>query len=249
MSHAPSPWRPTRAIVLSAGLGTRMRHLSQQRPKPLTPLAGRTLLDRALDRLAAAGVEEAVVNVHYMADMIEAAVAERRAPRIIISDERDARLETGGGVMRALPHLGEDAFFIQNADSTWRDGVGDNLAAMARAWDDERMDTLLLLAPSSQCIGYEGRGDFHLDSSGCISRRGERQDTPFVFAGLSLAHPRLFENAPVGAFSLNVLWDRAIAANRAYGVRMSGLWMHIGTPEALEEAETLMGDDIIPDHH
>lgn len=248
--NAPAaPVIPQRAIVLSAGLGTRMRHLSQDRPKPLTPLAGRTMLDRALDRLGDAGVDTAVVNVHYMADKIEAALADRTQPRVLISDERDARLETGGGVVRALPLLGTAPFFVHNADCCWRDGVGDNLRTMAAAWDSDRMDVLLLLAPIADSLGYEGRGDFHLDPHGCLRRRGEREDAPFVFTGVSIAHPRLFHGAPEGAFSLNVVWDRAIAANRAYGVRMSGLWMHIGTPEALEEAEALMRNEPETDHH
>ncbi|MEM9030156.1 MAG: nucleotidyltransferase family protein [Pseudomonadota bacterium] len=233
------------AMVLAAGLGRRMRHLSQTRPKPLTPLAGRTLLDRVLDRLTAAGVQDVVVNVHYMAEQIEHAVANRdsQRPRISISDERDDLLDTGGGVVRALPQLGPKPFFIHNSDSVWWQGLGDNLVDMARAWEAEQMDTLLMLAPTATAIGYDGRGDFLLDAGGQIQRRPEREDAPFVFTGVSLAHPRLFDDAPTGAFSLNWAWNRAIDANRAYGFRMSGVWMHVGTPEALAEAETLLRDD------
>lgn len=239
LNTARGGWSPN-AIVLAAGLGKRMRHLSLERPKPLTTLAGQTLLDRALDRLAAAGVKDVVVNVHYRADMIEASLATRTAPRITISDERDALLETGGGVVRALPLLGPEPFFIHNSDCVWHDPAGDNLAAMIGAWNASEMDTLMLLAPLTNAIGYAGAGDFLMNDAGQLRRRPAGGTARFAFAGVSIAHPRLFQDAPSGAFSLNVLWDRAIAANRAYGLPMSGVWMHIGTPEALEEAEALI---------
>ena len=242
MTDTGTNWRPTNAMVLAAGKGTRMRHLSAARPKPLTPLAGRTLLDRVLDRIDAAGIRNAVVNVHFKADMIEAAMAGRTRPSITISDERGALLETGGGIVHALPLLGSEPFLVQNSDCVWQDGAGDDIAALCAAWDTERMDTLLLLAPRECTLGYDGRGDFRLTADHRVARRPADQDAPFVFAGVSIAHPRLFETAPQGAFSLNLLWDRAIAANRAYGTVMSGTWMHVGTPEALDAAEELMRD-------
>ena len=236
-------WRPEAAMVLAAGLGTRMRPLTDQVPKPLVRLGGRALIDHALDRIADAGIRRAVVNVHYMADKIEAHVRSRKSPRIEISDERDLLLDTGGGVVRALPRFGDKAFLVHNSDSVWIEGVGSNLARLADAWDETRMDFLLLVALSSLSLGYDGQGDFVLDASGTLKRRPERQQSPFVFTGVSIAHPRAFRDAPQGAFSLNRLWDRAIDAGRLYGVRMEGLWMHVGTPAALDEAEKALGRD------
>lgn len=225
------------AMVLAAGLGTRMRPLTDAVPKPLVPLAGRPLLDHVLDRLAAAGVEEAVVNVHYMADQIEAHLSTRTAPKIVISDERDALLDTGGGVGHALGKLGDASFFIHNSDSVWIEGAAPCLEQMAQDWKPEIMDTLMLLAPCATTLGYPGSGDFDMDAGGLVRRPRAGEQVPFVFTGVSLAHPRLFENAPEGKFSLNVLWDRAIAKGRAFGLRHEGIWMHVGTPEALSEAE------------
>lgn len=223
-------------MVLAAGRGTRMRPLTDTLPKPLVPLAGQALIDNVLDRLALAGVTTAVVNVHHFADLIEAHLKSRTVPRIIFSDERDSLLDTGGGVLRALPLLGEDAFFIHNSDSVWIEGVGKNLDRLAQHWDSSRMDSLLLLATASASLGYEGPGDFHMDPHGLLTRRAERRVAPFIFTGVSIAHPRLFRDAPQGKFSLNLLWDRAIAQGRLYGVRLEGLWMHVGTVEALDEA-------------
>lgn len=228
------------AMVLAAGLGTRMRAFSDTIPKPLVPLADKPLIDHALDKLAAAGVERAMVNVHYLADQIEAHLEGRSAPAIEISDERGELLDTGGGVAKALPQLGGGPFFIHNSDSVWIEGVTPCLDEMARAWNGETMDTLLLLAPVTQTLGYDGRGDFHMNADGCIYRSGKDQLDPFVFAGVSIAHPRLFADCPKGAFSLNVLWDRAIAAGRAYGLRHEGTWMHVGTPQAVRDAEERM---------
>jgi N-acetyl-alpha-D-muramate 1-phosphate uridylyltransferase len=233
-------WAPNTAMVFAAGLGSRMRPLTDTIPKPLIPLAGRPLIDHVLDRLAATGVSRAVVNVHYLADNLEAHLSARQKPEVIISDERDALLDTGGGLMRAKQLLGDDSIVIHNSDSVWLDGVGNNLKRLFEAWDPERMDTLMLLASTSKCVGYNGAGDFNLDADGRITRRSESRMTPFVFAGVSVAHPRLFENAPDGAFSLNVLWDRAMADKRAFGLRMDGFWMHVGTPEALTEAEKMI---------
>lgn len=226
------------AIVLAAGLGTRMAPANGGTlPKPLVQLAGRALIDHVLDRQAEAGIERAVVNVHHKADLIEAHLKGRRAPRIELSDERDKLLDTGGGVKRALPRLGRDPFLIHNSDSVWIEGVGSNLTRLFEAWEDARMDCLMLLALASQSLGYQGRGDFAFAADGRIRRRVEQEIVPFAFTGVSLAHPRLFDGSPDGAFSLNVVWDKAIAAGRAFGVRMEGTWMHVGTPDALAQAE------------
>ena len=226
------------AMLLSAGLGKRMAPAANGLPKPLVLLHGKALIDHALDRLAAAGVARAIVNVHYKADLIEAHLQKRQGPAIEISDERAALLDTGGGVKKALPRLGPGPFLIHNADSVWIEGVGSNLARLAGAWDEARMDCLLLLAGASASHGYQGRGDFALESDGRIRRRKVEQElVPFAFTGVSVAHPRLFDGSPDGAFSLNLVWSRAIAAGRAYGVRLDGEWMHVGSPDALAEAE------------
>ena len=227
----------TTAMVLSAGLGTRMAPAANGLPKPLVKLGGKVLIDHALDRLAEAGVARAVVNVHFKADLIERHLQKRQTPVVEISDERAALLDTGGGVKKALPSLGPGPFLIHNADSVWIEGVGSNLARLAGAWDEARMDCLMLLAPATASHGYQGRGDFALESDGRIRRRVEQELVPFAFTGVSVAHPRLFDASPDGAFSLNLVWTRAIAARRAYGVRMDGVWMHVGSPAALAEAE------------
>jgi N-acetyl-alpha-D-muramate 1-phosphate uridylyltransferase len=233
-------WRPKSAIVLAAGLGTRMRPLTDKLPKPLVPLNGRALLDRVLDRLAAHGVEKVVVNVHYQAELIISHLETRQSPRIVFSDERGQLLETGGGVVKALPKLGTEPFLIHNSDSVYIEGVGSNLDRLARAWDPERMDTLLLLALGSTSLGYNGRGDFNMDANGHLTRRVEGNIAPFVFTGVSIAHPRLFKDAPEGAFSINKLWTRAIEQKRIFGVRMDGVWMHVGDPAAVVAAEHRM---------
>jgi N-acetyl-alpha-D-muramate 1-phosphate uridylyltransferase len=228
------------AMVLAAGLGERMRPLTLRMPKPLVPLAGRPLIDHVLDRLAAAGVETAVVNVHYLPDQLEQSLARRKGtkPAILISDERDTLLDTGGGAKRALPLLGPGPFFIHNADTVWSEGASAALPRLLKLWNSETMDCLLLLAPLTESIGYGGKGDFAMAPDGRLKRRGERQIVPFAFAGVSLCDERLFADAPEGKFSLNLLWDRALAKGRLYGMRLDGHWMHVGTPEALAEAET-----------
>lgn len=230
--------RPTTAMVLAAGMGTRMRPLTDTMPKPLVRLVGRPLIDHVLDRLAAAGITRAVVNVHHFADQIEAHLAARTSPRVVISDERDALLDTGGGVLRALPLLGAEPFVVHNSDSVWAEGVGSNIARLIDTWDAERMDALMLLASPSTSLGYDGRGDFMMDGAGRLSRRPQQLVAPFAFAGVSIMHPRLLAGCTPGKFSLNEPWDRAIAAGRLYGVRMEGTWMHVGTPQALAEAES-----------
>lgn len=230
-------WRPTTAMVLAAGLGSRMRPLTDTVPKPLVALKGHALIDHVLDRLAASGIERAVVNVHYLADVLERHLAGRRRPAIVVSDERDALLDTGGGVVRALPQLGPEPFVIHNSDTVWLEGYGANLDRLFSAWNSETMDSLLLLAAASSSIGYDGTGDFTMEADGRLVRRAERRVSPFAFAGVSIAHPRLFEGAPEGRFSLNRLWDRAIERGRLYGIRLDGFWMHVGTPQALQDAE------------
>lgn len=225
-------------MVLAAGLGLRMRPITETMPKPLVPLAGRTLLDRALDALADVGVTDAVVNTHYLPQMIEAHLAGRAAPRIVISREDDL-LETGGGVARALPALGGEAFFVVNADIAWEDGPTPALSRLAASWDDGAMDALLLLQPVDAAPGYDGAGDFARDGDGRLRRR-DGAAAPYVFTGVQILHPRLFAGAPAGAFSLNLLFDAALAAGRLFGLAHDAAWYHVGTPVALAEAERLI---------
>ena len=231
--------RATTAMVLAAGFGERMRPLTLRMPKPLVPLAGKPLIDHVLDRLAAAGVDSAVVNVHYLPEQLEAHLASRNKfpPKTVVSDERGALLDTGGGTKKALRLLGRGPFFIHNADSVWSEGASPALSRMLRKWDPAAMDCLLLLAPSATSIGYAARGDFSMSSDGRLARRGANEIVPFAFAGVSLCDERLFEGAPEGSFSLNLLWDRSLAKGRLYGIRLDGRWMHVGTPQALAEAE------------
>ena len=230
------------AMVLAAGLGTRMRPVSADKPKPLVLLARKPLIDHVLDRLANAGIARAVVNVHHRADQIERHLKARQKPEIQISDERAHLLDTGGGVKSALPLLGADGFIVHNSDSVWREGVGSNLARLMAAWDHERMDCLLMLVLGPAAIGYQGRGDFSLDSEGRIRRRRELEVVPFVYTGVQILHPRAFAATPDGPFSNNLVWNQAILAGRAYGVRMEGLWMHVGAPAELAAAEHILAD-------
>jgi MurNAc alpha-1-phosphate uridylyltransferase len=229
--------RPTRALVLAAGYGQRMRPLTDQLPKPLVRLGGRALIDHVLDRLAEAGVTCAIVNVHYLPEQIEAHLRGRASPRITISDERAQILDTGGAVKKALPLLGDAPFFVHNSDSVWIEDGGSTLARMIDAWDPETMDSLLLLAPVGASLGYSGRGDFHLGEDGPVRRRARDETAPYVFAGVSINSPRLFDNCPDGTFSLNRVWDKALEAGRLAAIRHEGTWMHVGTPEALTDAE------------
>jgi len=228
---------PKRAMVLAAGLGTRMRPFNGQLPKPLVRVGGKALIDYVLDRLAAQGVERAVVNVHHLADQIERHLAQRRQPKIVISDERGELLGTGGGVVKALPQLGDTPFFHVNSDTIWIDGVKPNLARLAEAFDSARMDALLLLAPAASSTGYGGRGDFSMAADGGLMRRGEREVVPFVYAGAAILTPSFFAGAPPGAFSMSPLFDRAADTGRLCGLRLEGVWMHVGTPEAIQAAE------------
>ena len=224
-------------MVLAAGLGTRMRPLTERRPKPLLEVGGKALIDHVLDRLADAGVERAVVNVHHFAEQIERHLAARTKPHIVISDERGLLLGTGGGVVKALSALGEAPFFHINSDTIWIDGVKPNLTRLAEAFDPTAMDALLLLAPTIGSIGYAGRGDFVMAPDGRLRRRGEREVAPFVYAGAAILTPALFAGAPAGEFPLTDLFERAAHAGRLHGLRLEGMWMHVGSPDAVVSAE------------
>ncbi len=232
--------KPNRAIVLAAGLGTRMRPYNGHVPKPLVQIGGKSLIDYSLDRLADAGVERVVVNVHHLADAVERHLESRKRPHIVISDERAELLGTGGGIAKALPQLGDAPFFLVNSDTVWLDGVKPNFARLADAFDPAAMDALLLLAPTAESIGYGGRGDFAMLPNGRLRRRGEREVVPFVYAGAAILSPALFAGAPAGAFTLTPLFDRAGAKDRLFGLRLEGLWMHVGTPEAVAAAEAAL---------
>ncbi|NGX97190.1 MAG: nucleotidyltransferase family protein [Candidatus Afipia apatlaquensis] len=231
------PAKPVSAMVLAAGLGVRMRPLTDNMPKPLVSVAGKPLLDHVLDRLAEVSVTTAVVNVHYLPDQIVQHVKGRTAPRVIISDERDVVLGTGGGVVKALPLLGDAPFYHMNSDTMWIDGVQSNLARLAEAFDPARMDILLLMAPTSHSIGYSGCGDYAMLTDGALRKRKEHQVVPFVYAGAAIMSPTIFRNAPAGEFSLTRIFDAANEQERLFGLRLDGLWMHVGTPDAVQAAE------------
>jgi MurNAc alpha-1-phosphate uridylyltransferase len=234
---------PEVAMVMAAGLGKRMRPLTATRPKPLVEVAGKTLLDHTLDRLKAAGVRKAVVNVHYLPDALEAHLKNRvQGIEIAISDERAELLETGGGLVHALPLIDSDPFLVVNSDNLWVDGPADTLRLLASAWDAERMDALLLLVPCARAYCHKGQGDFHMDAGGRLRRRRPGAVAPFVFTGLQMVSKRLLEGEmPKGPFSTNLLWDRAIEAGRLYGVAHEGLWFDIGAPPNIRKAEEILG--------
>ncbi len=234
---------PTRAMVLAAGLGTRMRPLSLTRPKPLIEVAGKPLIDHMLDRLVAAGVTFAVVNVHYLGDMVAAHLKHRKDIEIVVSDERAALLDTGGGTVAALHHFRDEAFFSVNTDALFVDARGDALQRLARSWDETRMDALMLLALTVRSVGYHGAGDFTMDAAGRLKRRSPRTVAPFVWTTVQICHPRLFADPPAAKFSTNVVWDRAIAAGRLYGQRLDGDWLEINTPEAVDDAEAWLSEE------
>ncbi|MEO1103070.1 MAG: nucleotidyltransferase family protein [Pseudomonadota bacterium] len=224
-------------MVLAAGRGARMRPLSAMTPKPLIEVAGKALIDHLFDRLEAGGVRRFVVNVHYLPDLIEVHVKRRVPGRVIISDERAALLETGGGVVNALSLLPQGPFVVANSDTFWVEGASNTVARLIEAFDPLAMDGLLLLAPTVRAVGYEGHGDFELSPDGRLTRRGERTIAPFVYAGCAVFSRAAFEGAPEGRFSLNVIFDRLIASRRLFGIRLDGLWLHVGTPAAIAEAE------------
>jgi MurNAc alpha-1-phosphate uridylyltransferase len=228
---------PTTAMVLAAGLGTRMRPLTDDRPKALVEVGGRSLIDHVLDRLAEAGVQRAVVNVHYFADLLERRLAGRSRPQILISDERDELLETGGGLKKARALLGDDPVLVANIDSVWIEDGEPALDVLAHAWDPTRMDALLLLAPMARAIGFDTPGDFFMAADGRLSFRGETAHAPFAFMGVHIAKPQLVDGEPDGPFSLSRLWREMAAEGRLFGVVFDGLWMHVGDPEARDAAE------------
>jgi MurNAc alpha-1-phosphate uridylyltransferase len=227
---------PHTAIVMAAGFGTRLRPLTETTPKALVPVLGVPMLDVVLNRLQAVGVKRVVINLHHLGEKIRAHLAGRKDLEILFSEESEI-LETGGGIVQALPLLGPDPFFTVNAKIIWLNGKIDALQRLAAEWDDARMDAMLLLQPTVTAIGYGGKGDFIMDQEGRVRRRQEWQVAPLLYAGIQICHPRLFQNAPKGAFSTNLVWDRAIEEDRLFGLRHDGEWYHVSTPQHLEEVE------------
>jgi N-acetyl-alpha-D-muramate 1-phosphate uridylyltransferase len=229
---------PDTAMVMAAGLGKRMRPLTATRPKPLVELAGKPLIDHVLDRLRAAGVSKIVVNVHYLADALEAHLKGKAKDfDVKISDERDLLLETGGGLIRALPIIDADPFLAVNSDNYWVDGPADTLQLLASLWRDDDMDALLLLVPQARAGNHGGQGDFHMKADGRLARRAKGRVAPFVFTGVQMISKRLLRDAPDGPFSTNILWDRAIAEGRCFGAVHQGLWFDVGNPAAIKATE------------
>jgi N-acetyl-alpha-D-muramate 1-phosphate uridylyltransferase len=232
-------------MIMAAGLGTRMRPLTNDKPKPMVKVAGKPLIDHAIDRLAAAGVTTVVVNVHYRAELLKEHLRQRGdGVKIYISEETDELLGTGGGVVKAMHYFEGEPFFIHNSDSIWIEGYGHALDRMIARWNPDEMDALLLMASLVSTIGYEGGGDFVMDADGRLARVPEARVSPFAFPGVQIVHPRLFADAPKGAFSTNLVWDRSIAKGRLFGIRLEGTWMHIGTVEALEDSEAFLADSL-----
>lgn len=237
IAHTPRKSGPKKAMVLAAGLGTRMRPITDTMPKPLVKVYGKTLLDHGLDALVKAGVEEAIINVHYHADQIESHVAKRKNLKITISDEREELLDSGGGIANALPLLGKEPFYLVNADSFWVEGYKPNLNRMAEIWNSNDRDIMLLLAGMANAVGFGSKGDFSMDADGRLLRRGEKKIAPFAYAGAAILKPSIFDDAPKGAYSLNKQFDVALEQERLFGLRLEGLWLHVGTPDAIHEAE------------
>jgi len=227
----------TRAMIMAAGYGTRMRPLTNTTPKPLVKVRGRALIDHVIDRLVATGVNTIVVNIHYMGDQIAAHVAKRKDAKFIISDETDNLLDSGGGIYRAISHFDGQPFFHANADTVWVEGVSHALDRLKARWDDKEMDALMLLAPTVTTVCYDGRGDFMMDSDGRLSRVPEGYVSPFVWMSMEIVHPRLFDGVTETKFSINPLWDKAIAKGRLFGQRLDGVWMHIDRPDAVTASE------------
>jgi MurNAc alpha-1-phosphate uridylyltransferase len=230
-----------RAMIMAAGFGQRMRPLTNGKPKPLVKVAGKPLIDYGIERLSEAGCELAVVNVHYLPDQIESWASHHASPKIVISDERQELLDTGGGILKALPLLGDAPFFVVNSDSIWIDKGKPALQRLIARWDDARMDCLLLLCHPARTIGYNGRGDFLSDADGRLLGRPKAGETGLAYIGAYLVHPRLFANIRLLKFSMNLLWDRAIAEGRLYGIEHEGQWLHVGTPDAIPLAERALG--------
>ena len=232
----------TRAMIMAAGLGTRMRPLTDDRPKPLVKVRGKALIDHAIDRLVKAGVKTIVVNVHHHAEMLRAHLARRTDVEIVISDESSALLDSGGGIANVLPLFEGEPFFTHNSDSVWVEGAGSALERMKARWNADVMDSLMLVAPTVNARCYEGRGDFMMDADGQLTRVPEHRVAPFVWIGVQILHPRLFDGAPEGRFSINPLWDKAIEKGRLFGIRLDGIWMHIDRPDAVTDAERFLAD-------
>ncbi len=231
------------AMVMGAGIGKRMRPLTATRPKPLVRVAGKALIDHSLDRIEAAGIGHVVVNVHYLADALEAHLAaQKRNFTVAISDERGQLLETGGGMVKALPLLTGDPILIVNSDNIWTDGPQDSIRNLARHWDGDRMDALLLVIRQASATGHGGRGDFHMDAGGRLSRRKPGRVAPFVYTGIQLVSRRFLDDAPEGPFSTMLLWERAIAAGRLYGLSHMGQWFDVGTPAAIAPTEAALSE-------
>ncbi len=228
------------AMVFAAGLGTRMRPLTNTRPKPLIKVRGKALLDYVLDDFARGGITKAVVNVHYLADQIEAHVSARQAPQIVISDERALLLDQGGGIKKALPHLGSDAFFIANTDAFWIEGEGHNLQRLRDMWNPDLMDALLLVASTSTSVGVDWSGDFHMDETGRLTKRAETEAAAFVYSGVGIVKPDVFAQDERDIFRLAPFFFEAAQKGRLFGVALDGLWLHVGTPDAVNEAEQVL---------
>jgi len=231
-----------KAMVMGAGHGTRMAPMTDDKPKPLVPFMGRPLINHVLARLDAAGVEEVIVNVHAHADLLEAHLKKITSPKITISDERAELLDTGGGVKKARPLLGDDPIFTFNSDSVWIEGRRPTLTRMMEMWDPERMDALLMIASATNTIGEVRRGDFTMEPDASLVRRQEQSVAPFMYAGVQIINPALFDEGPDGPFSTNLMWDNAIERGRLFGLRMEAAWMHVGTPEDLADAERFLRD-------
>jgi N-acetyl-alpha-D-muramate 1-phosphate uridylyltransferase len=229
----------TAAMIMGAGLGLRMRPLTNDRPKPLVTVGGKTLIDHSIDRLVAAGIKLVVVNVHYKAEMLQSHLAKRHDVEIVFSDETDQLLDTGGGVVKAMPYFGNTSFFVINSDSIWVENTP-ALPAMLARWDEARMDGLLLLADMPTAIGYDAQGDFILRPDGQVVRARGNTGPAYAYPGVQIVHPRLFAGAPQGAFSTNIMWDRAIATGKLFGSVLDGTWIHVGTPQARDEAEAAL---------
>ncbi|WP_417617727.1 nucleotidyltransferase family protein [Parasphingorhabdus sp.] len=231
------------AMIMAAGLGKRMRPLTENRPKPLVEVAGKAMIDHCIEKLVEAGIGKAVVNVHYLADMMEAHLAALPYPIAIrVSDEREQLLETGGGLVQAEPLIAEDVFFCINSDNLWTDGPTNSLQKLAEAWDEDRMDALLLLAPRITAHNYQGKGDFHLDEDKRISRKRPDQPAPLIYSGIQLLSKRLLRDAPAGPFSTNILWERAIGEGRLFGAIHQGEWFEVGSPQAIAPTEAALAD-------
>jgi MurNAc alpha-1-phosphate uridylyltransferase len=232
---------PSTAMIMAAGLGKRMRPLTATRPKPLIEVGGKALLDHVLEKLRDAGVKKVVVNVHYLPEALEAHLMSRNhGLDVVISDERDLLLETGGGLVKAAPLIDSDPFLAVNSDNLWIDGPADTIRLLASQWDDAKMDALLLLVPQARALNHGGMGDFHMDRAGRLRRRAKSHVAPFVFTGIQMVSKRLLRDAPDGPFSTNILWDRAIEEGRCFGAVHQGLWFDVGTPQSIQLTETAL---------